>query len=41
MKERKGEDALEIMTGEEGKEKRRTHVENYSGSALTDMLLRK
>lgn len=41
MKEQKGEDGLEIMTGEEGKEKKKTDVENYSGSALTGMLLRK
>lgn len=37
MKEQKGEDGVEMMTGEEGKEKKeKTDVENYSGSDLMD-----
>lgn len=40
MKEQKGEDGVEILTADEGKEKK-TDVENYAGSDMTGMLLRK
>lgn len=40
MKEQRGKQGVEIMTGEEVKGKK-MNVGNYSGSALTSVLLRK
>lgn len=40
MKEQKGEDGVELLTSDEGKEKKKTDVENYAGSDLTGTLLR-